>query len=64
MPQSDHISTLPVPEPGRFDSDIQAVYQRCMEKLDLVPNVLRAYSLHPTSWRFSIYRTGWPSRST
>jgi len=51
MPQPDHISALPVPEPARLDADIQAVYQKCMEKLGLVPNVLRAYSFHPQKLR-------------
>jgi uncharacterized peroxidase-related enzyme len=51
MPQPDHISALPVPEPARLDADIQAVYQKCAEKLGLVPNVLRAYSFHPQKLR-------------
>src|ERR1700746_2737530 len=51
MPPPDHISALPVPEPARLDADIQAVYQKCMEKLGLVPNVLRAYSFHPQKLR-------------
>src|ERR1700758_4495796 len=51
MPQPDHISALPVPEPARLDADIQAVYQKCREKLGLVPNVLRAYSFHPQKLR-------------
>ena len=51
MPQPDHISALPVPEPAHLDADIQAVYQKCVEKLGLVPNVLRAYSFHPQKLR-------------
>lgn len=45
MPQPDHISVLPVPDRARFGSDIQAVYQKCLEKLDMVPNVLCACGL-------------------
>src|SRR5215831_7401325 len=51
MPQPDHISALPVPDPAKLDDDIQAVYQKCREKLGLVPNVLRAYSFHPQKLR-------------
>src|SRR5580704_4741861 len=51
MPQPDHISALPVPEPARLDADIQAVYQKCLEKFGFVPNVLRAYSFHPQKLR-------------
>src|SRR6202140_5113072 len=51
MPQPDQISALPVPEPARLDADIQAVYQKCLEKFGFVPNVLRAYSFHPQKLR-------------
>jgi len=51
MPQPDHISALPVPDPAKLDDDIRAVYQKCREKLGLVPNVLRAYSFHPQKLR-------------
>src|SRR5882724_13547807 len=51
MPQPDHISALPVPEPKQLDGDIQAVYQKCREKLGLVPNVLRAYSFNQQKLR-------------
>src|SRR5579885_798021 len=51
MPQPDHISALPVPDASKLDADIQAVYQKCREKLGLVPNVLRAYSFHPQKLR-------------
>jgi uncharacterized peroxidase-related enzyme len=51
MPQPDHISVLPVPEPSALDADIQAVYQKCVEKLGFVPNVLRAYSFHQQKLR-------------
>jgi uncharacterized peroxidase-related enzyme len=51
MPQPDHISALPVPDASKLDADIQAVYQKCREKLGLVPNVLRAMSFHPQKLR-------------
>ena len=51
MPQPDHISALPVPEPKQLGDDIQAVYAKCVEKLGFVPNVLRAYSFHQQKLR-------------
>src|SRR5882757_6462171 len=51
MPQPDHISALPVPEPKQLDGDIQAVYAKCVEKLGFVPNVLRAYSFNQQKLR-------------
>src|SRR5262249_15526254 len=51
MPQPDHISALSVPDAAKLDDDIQAVYQKCREKLGLVPNVLRAMSFHPQKLR-------------
>jgi len=51
MPQPDHISALPVPDAKELDADIQAVYAKCMEKLGLVPNVLRAYSFNQQKLR-------------
>ena len=43
MPQPDHIAALPVPDPAELDEDIRAVFERCVEKLGLVPNVLAFY---------------------
>ncbi|HYZ39872.1 MAG TPA: peroxidase-related enzyme [Stellaceae bacterium] len=51
MPQPDHISALPVPEPEALDEDLQALFTVCTEKLGIVPNVLRAYSLRPQKLR-------------
>src|SRR5579864_7298364 len=51
MPQPDHISALPVPPVETLDDDIKAVYQRCVEKLGLVPNVLRALSSNQAKLR-------------
>ena len=51
MPQPDHISALPVPEPEKLDEDIRIVYRKCVEKFGFVPNVLRAHSFHPTKLR-------------
>lgn len=51
MPQPAHISSLGVPDPATLEEDIQAVFQKCRDKLGLVPNVLQAYSLRPNKLR-------------
>lgn len=51
MPQPDHISALGVPDPAGHDADIRAVFDRCTEKLGLIPNVLQAYGLRPNKLR-------------
>ena len=51
MPQPDHISALPVADPEALDEDLQALFALCTEKLGIVPNVLRAYSLRPQKLR-------------
>jgi uncharacterized peroxidase-related enzyme len=51
MPQPDHISALGAPDASTMDEDIQAVFQKCTDKLGMVPNVLSAYSLRPNKLR-------------
>lgn len=51
MPQPAHISSLGVPDEADLEEDIQAVFQKCRDKLGLVPNVLQAYSLRPNKLR-------------
>ena len=51
MPQPDHISVLPVADPDTLDSDLREVFALCTEKLGIVPNVLRTYSLRPQKLR-------------
>lgn len=51
MPQPERVSALPVPDPASLDDDIRAVFDKCIEKLGLVPNVLRAYSVRPQRLR-------------
>lgn len=51
MPQPPHISALGAPEPEAHEADIRAVFERCVEKLGLVPNVLQAYGLRPAKLR-------------
>jgi len=51
MPQPDHVMALPVPENPELDADMQALFDKCVEKLGFVPNVLQAYSLRPRKLR-------------
>ncbi|MBI1207953.1 MAG: peroxidase-related enzyme [Azospirillum sp.] len=51
MPQPDHVMALPVPEPATLEPDLQKYFAKCTEKLGLIPNVLRAYSLRPNKLR-------------
>ncbi|MBV9814703.1 MAG: peroxidase-related enzyme [Alphaproteobacteria bacterium] len=51
MPQPDHISALPTPDPETLDEDLAALFAVCTEKLGIVPNVLRTYSLRPQKLR-------------
>lgn len=51
MPQPDHISKLGVPDAGTLDDDLQAIWQKCVEKLGFVPNVYSTYSLKPRRLR-------------
>jgi uncharacterized peroxidase-related enzyme len=51
MPQPDHISALGVPDAAVHDEDIKLVFQKCVDKLGFVPNVLSAYGLRPNKLR-------------
>ena len=51
MPQPEHISALLVANPEVLDEDLQELFALCTEKLGIVPNVLRAYSLRPQKLR-------------
>jgi len=44
MPQPDHISIYALPEFAELDEDTQRYFEICVEKLGLVPNVLRTFS--------------------
>jgi len=51
VPQPDHISALPAADPDALEEDLRALFALCTEKLGIVPNVLRAYSLRPQKLR-------------
>jgi uncharacterized peroxidase-related enzyme len=54
VPQPRHLSRLPVPPARRLPADLQKYFRICAERLGLVPNVLRAYSLKPERLRLFI----------
>jgi uncharacterized peroxidase-related enzyme len=51
MPQPDHIVKIPLPDQGTLSEDILKYFSKCEEKLGLIPNVLRAYSVNPEKFR-------------
>lgn len=51
MPQPDHVSALGHPAASTLDNDLQEVFDKCVEKLGFIPNVLAAYSLRPNKLR-------------
>ena len=51
MPQPDHVMKLPVPKETELEEDLQTYFQKCREKLGLVPYVLQAYALRPEKLR-------------
>jgi uncharacterized peroxidase-related enzyme len=51
MPQPDHVSALGILDPAELDDGLKAVWAKCREKLGLVPNVFKTYSLRPQRLR-------------
>lgn len=51
MPQPDHIIKTDLPDQNALDEDIKKYFAICQEKLGLVPNVLRAYTVSPEKFR-------------
>jgi hypothetical protein len=51
VPQPDHISALPVADREALDEDLRGLFALCIEKLGIVPNILRASSLRPQKLR-------------
>ncbi len=44
MTRDEHVTALDLPEVKDSDPDNAAHFQKCEDKLGLVPNVLRAYA--------------------
>jgi uncharacterized peroxidase-related enzyme len=56
MPQPDHVSIYTLPDPADLDEDTRRYFDICVEKLGMVPNVLRTFSRNPEKLRaFSQY---------
>ncbi|WP_299438065.1 peroxidase-related enzyme [uncultured Rhodospira sp.] len=51
MPQPEHVTRLDIPDRCAGEPDLQAYFDKCTEKLGLVPNVLRAYTGNPAKLR-------------
>ena len=51
MPQPNHIVKISLPDQGTLSEDILEYFSKCEEKLGLIPNVLRAYSVNPEKFR-------------
>ena len=51
MPQPDHIVKIPLPDQEALAEDILKYFDKCEEKLGLIPNVLRAYTVNPEKFR-------------
>lgn len=51
MPQPDHITRLKPADIETLDDDLKAYFEKCVEKLGMIPNVLRAYALRPEKLR-------------
>jgi uncharacterized peroxidase-related enzyme len=56
MPQPEHVSIYDLPEVAELDEETQRYFQICVEKLGLVPNVLKTFSRNVEKLRaFSQY---------
>lgn len=51
MPQPDRICAYPIPEHATLDEDLQLIFDKCIAKLGIVPNVLATYSIRPQRLR-------------
>lgn len=51
MPQPKHIVKVPLPDPETLADDIKKYFAKCVEKLGLVPYVLRAYTANAEKFR-------------
>jgi len=56
MPQPDHLTRLDIPDRCQDDAQVQAYFEKCQDKLGLVPNVLKSYTGNPEKLKaFSQY---------
>ena len=53
-PTQNDVMALALPDESALPGPVRAVYDKCVEKLGFVPNVLRAYTLRPK--KFELFR--------
>ena len=51
MPQPDHVSIYDLPDFDALDDDTKRYFEVCQEKLGMVPNVLRTFSVNQDKLR-------------
>ncbi|UWQ94522.1 peroxidase-related enzyme [Gymnodinialimonas sp. 57CJ19] len=51
MPQPDHVSIYDLPDFDSLDDDTKRYFEVCQEKLGMVPNVLRTFSVNQEKLR-------------
>jgi uncharacterized peroxidase-related enzyme len=51
MPQPDHLWKLDIPATDPTEEDLKKYWAKCVEKLGMVPNVIRAVSTNPRKAR-------------
>ena len=52
MPQPDHVIRLGLPVPDMpAEPDLRKYFEKCLEKIGFVPNVIRGYAARPERWR-------------
>ncbi|MCU0838982.1 MAG: peroxidase-related enzyme [Rhodospirillales bacterium] len=50
MPQPEHVVRIALPDQRALPPEIDAYFAKCRDKLGLVPNVLRAYTVNPAKF--------------
>ena len=52
--KAERVHALSLPDQRKNPPEIRAVFERCLEKIGFVPNVLRSYTLRPR--KFELFR--------
>ena len=51
MPQPDHVISLDVKVPETpAEPDLKKYFDKCLEKIGFVPNVIKGYAARPSRW--------------
>jgi uncharacterized peroxidase-related enzyme len=52
MPQPEHVIAFPLKDPLQTkEPDIRKYFDKCLEKIGFIPNVLQGYTFKPDRWR-------------